>query len=377
MIQKITITLVALVRMFLFGPAKFVPSNPRRIVVAQMGRLGDMVCTTPVFRALKKKYPECEIVVVGMPGNAEILNNYPNVGRYYSYTGNAWKLALFLKKLNLDAAILCGPHGLVLAAMLVAGIPLVSTPVIIGGDSPYETRIYKLLRRFGLNKPHNMLKYAPREYLRLLEPLGIHTEDTRKELAYSSMAWQKVRTKAAEAGVNFETDALIGVTPTAGNKIKEWPAERFGKLAGMIAKKYGVKIVALGSPADRKKIKEMLAAVDEEVRVWNTCGEMNLDELKALIAHLYCLIAVDTGPIYIAEAFGVATIDIVGPVDENVQPPRGEKHIIVKADVPGYPYLRIMNARIYDIAGARRAVESITPEMVLEKSKKLLDSFKK
>mgnify|MGYP001610520403 CR=1 FL=1 len=377
MIPKITITLVALVRMFLFGPARFVPSNPRRIAVAQMGRLGDMVCTTPVFRALKEKYPECEVVVVGMSGNAEILNNYPNVGRYYSYTGNAWKLAGFLKELNLDAAILCGPHGLVLAAMLVAGIPLVSVPVIIGGDSPYETRIYKLLRRFGLNKPHNMLKYAPREYLRLLEPFGIHTEDTRKELAYSFEAWQKVRKKAFEVGMNFGTDILIGITPTAGNKIKEWPADRFGRLSSMIVREYGFKIVVLGSQNDHAQVKEMLAVVDSSVHIWNTCGQTDLDELKALIAHLDCVIAVDTGPIYIAEAFGVPTVDIVGPVDENVQPPRGEKHVIVKADVPGYPFLRIMNARIYDAVGARRAVEAITPEMVFEKSRVILDGLKK
>ena len=37
------------------------------------------------------------------------------------------------------------------------------------------------------------------------------------------------------------------------------------------------------------------------------------------MVHLF--ISVDTGPIYIAEAFNVPTVDIVGPVDENVQPP--------------------------------------------------------
>lgn len=376
MIQKITITLAALAKMTLFGPARQAPSDPRRIAVAQMGRLGDMVCTTPVFRALKERYPGSEILVVGVPGNAELIKNHFHVDGYYPYSGNIWELARFLRKKKPDAAVLCGPNGLILGAMLASGIPLVCAPRVVGGYSPYETRIYKLLRYFAVIRPHNMLKYAPREYLRLLEPFGIHTEDTRKELMYSSEAWQKVQVKAAEAGVNFETDILIGITPTAGNKIKEWPADRFGLLANMISKEYGLKIVVLGSANDHKQVKEMLAAIDPAVQVWNTGGEMNLDQLKALIAHLGCVIGVDTGPIYIAEAFGVATVDIVGPVDENVQPPRGEKHIIVKADVPGYPFLRIMNARIYDPIGARQAVEAITPEMVFEKSKRLLSSLK-
>lgn len=377
MIQKITITVATLFKRILTGPARRFPLSPSRIIVAQMGRLGDMVCTTPVFRALKGKYPKAKIIVVGMPGNSGILKDHPYVDEYYSYSGDTWKLARFLKKGRFDAAILCGPHGLVLSAMLFTSIPLVSVPKIIGGESPYETRIYRLLRNFALVKPHNMLKYAPREYLRLLEPLGIFTDDTQKTLSYSAEALKSVQLKASEAGIKFGAEVLIGITPTAGNKIKEWPAERFGRLAGMISKEYGYTIVVLGSPKDRERVKEMIDAVAPEVKIWNTCGELGLDELKALIAHLDCLIAVDTGPIYIAEAFGVATVDLVGPVDENVQPPKGERHIIVRTDVPGYPFLRIMNARIYDSAGARKSVLEITPEMIMEKSRELLTSLRK
>ena len=29
-------------------------------LVIEMGKLGDMVCTTPMFRAIKNKYPKCE-----------------------------------------------------------------------------------------------------------------------------------------------------------------------------------------------------------------------------------------------------------------------------------------------------------------------------
>lgn len=376
MIQKIIITFVALIRWIIFGPADSVPRNPKRIIVAQMGRLGDMVCTTPVFRALKKSYPECEVLVAGAPGNAGVLADYANINGYYPYSGNGWKLIKVLRAAKADAAILCGPHGLMLAAMLAAGIPAIIAPKVVGGWSPYETRIYRFLRHFILTKPHNMLQYAPREYLRLLEPLNIQTDDTRKELMYSAAALEKIQEKAVEAGIILGSDICIGIAPTVGNKIKEWPADRFGRLASMIAKQYGVKIVVLGSQNEQARVKEMLSAVDSGVQIWNTCGQTDLDQLKALIANLNCVIAVDTGSIYIAEAFGVATVDIVGPVDENVQPPRGKKHIIVKADVPGYPFLRIMNARIYDFAGARRAVEAITPEMVLEKFQKLFADLK-
>jgi len=54
-------------------------------------------------------------------------------------------------------------------------------------------------------------------------------------------------------------------------------------------------------------------------------------------------VSADTGPIYIAEAFNVPTIDITGPVNENEQPPQGEKHKIVFNDVYCRPCSFVMN----------------------------------
>ncbi len=78
---------------------------------------------------------------------------------------------------------------------------------------------------------------------------------------------------------------------------------------------------------------------------------------------MHCFISVDTGPIYIAEAFGIPTIDIVGPMDENEQPPRGPMHRIVRTDAA--PVIHIMNSRVYDAAKARKAIEDITVDMVV------------
>ena len=69
----------------------------------------------------------------------------------------------------------------------------------------------------------------------------------------------------------------------------------------------------------------MAEFLNPETQFVNTDGLFSLDELKALIQRLSLFISVDTGPIYIAEAFDVPTIDIIGPMDENEQPPRGEK----------------------------------------------------
>ena len=115
----------------------------------------------------------------------------------------------------------------------------------------------------------------------------------------------------------------------------------------------------------------MISFLDKDTKVFNTLNMFNIDELKALVSRMSIFISVDTGPIYIAEAFDVATIDIVGPMDENEQPPRGDKHKIVKILDRKKPELHIMNARDYDTKEALRQINEIEVEDV----SKILDEL--
>lgn len=101
-------------------------------------------------------------------------------------------------------------------------------------------------------------------------------------------------------------------------------------------------------------------------------SDSSIDELKALIAQAGLFVAVDTGPVYIAEAFGTPTVDIVGPMDEREQPPRGEIHLVVVPPAPRTPQLHIMNARVYNEEEVRRQTESISVEMVAGACRKIL-----
>ena len=156
-----------------------------------------------------------------------------------------------------------------------------------------------------------------------------------------------------------------------GNKIKEWNLNNFVKLADYISSHYRAKIVIIGGGNETGRATEMAEFLNPETQFVNTDGLFSLDELKALIQRLSLFISVDTGPIYIAEAFDVPTIDIIGPMDENEQPPRGEKRKIVKLENREKPALHIMNAIEYDYKEARRQIEEITLDMVIEKLNEL------
>lgn len=119
-------------------------------------------------------------------------------------------------------------------------------------------------------------------------------------------------------------------------------------MATRLWKEYSANIIITGGARDREEVREMLSFTPPDVPLINTSEKFSINGFKALISKMNLFISVDTGPIYIAEAFGVPTIDIVGPMDEREQPPVGPKNLVVVPPGPRIPQLHIMNARIYD-----------------------------
>lgn len=59
---------------------------PERITVVQIGKLGDMILTTPLFRKLKSIFPGAELSVLASPGSAIIAENDQNIDKVFHYT---------------------------------------------------------------------------------------------------------------------------------------------------------------------------------------------------------------------------------------------------------------------------------------------------
>ncbi|MDO8676877.1 MAG: glycosyltransferase family 39 protein [Candidatus Azambacteria bacterium] len=347
--------------------------SPKKILIAHSGKLGDMVCATPMFRAIKKVYPNAKITVMGNRVNRELLGGNPDIDVYLVCPVGFSDLLKTVKKEKFDFACVTSPNFTALAALYLADIPLITAPIIENGFSPYETRAYKILRNFVTTKSHRMGNYAAREYLRLLEPIGIFSKDTKKHLYFSEAAMKSAEAFLAKNGISSDSDFIVGITPSAGDKIKEWPRDRFAKLADYIYRKYRAKIIIIGGPGDIE-VDEMVSFLAKDTKFINAKELFDIEQLKALVSKLHLFISVDTGPIYIAEAFNVPTVDIVGPVDENEQPPVGEFHKIVVAQRLK-PALHIMNVRVYDVKEARRQTESITVEMVIKELDNLIKNL--
>lgn len=335
--------------------------DPKSIIIIQRGQLGDMIVSTAMFRAVKRTYPNCRLTVVGNIINKKVLEGNPDVDEYLVWSDDLNEMITRLKKNLYDFGCITGPNFHSLVALYLSGVKTIAAPVIKNGWSPYQTRPYKMILPLVINVEHRMRHYVPQEYLHLLEPIGISTDNTKKYIYWTKSGEDKV--KEILAGIKQPYDLLVGIMPGAGNKVKQWPSARFAEVADYLIEKHNAHILIIGSTSNKLEIDEMFDTVKHKEKVTDT-SYTSVDEVKALVSLLDVTISVDTGPIFIAEALDIPTVDIAGSIDPNEMAPNdGKFHLVVTSE--GEPEIWTMNATVYNFEKVLRQVESITVQKVI------------
>lgn len=369
--QNIFLLNICFIYYLVRGAAKSKKSQKKiinNVLIIQGAKIGDMVCTTPMFVAIKKHYPKCKITVIGNQINEELIDSHPNVDRYV-INKNFFETIKIIRLHNIDFGCLTGPDMKSLALLYLSGIKIISAPHVTGVFCPYQTKTYLLLKKLVMSTNHLAGHHVPLQYLNLLQPIGINALETKKSLSFSNIDKQKATLFIKQNNIE-QKDCIIGISLSVGHKIRQWPINNFVKLINYIAKKENIKIIIFGNKEDKILAKTLKQSIKISENIIDSSGELDLKTLKAVFSKLDMFISAETGLTFIAEAFDIPLIDIVGPVDDRENSPRGPNFLIVKTQ-RDKPALHVMNARIFDQHEARRQIEQISPEEVVRAFDKL------
>ncbi len=350
--------------------------NFKKILIIDNAKIGDLVCATPVFRAIKEKYPEAHLTVLLIPRTEGILRNNRRVNEIMVASLNniggvkeVWKLLREIKKRNFDVSINLVPGTLNFLLPFLAGIPLRITSV-----SRNLKLFYRILSRLA-NRQVLFEKdtLSIRHYLELLRPIGISNQNLTKEVFTDEASEEKTGIFLLNHRVG-PNDVIVGMCLSAGNKIKEWPVENFAVFADAIVKNYGFKIIITGGPKDEPLLKKVGQLMTQNVII--TYDDFSLKELPALIKKFDYFVSVDTGPLYIAVALDVPVVDIIGPCSLLDQPPVYEKCEEVHVDgLSCWPCSGVIKPAEFCAAGHLKCIKELGPEMVLGAFKKLVNKY--
>ncbi len=338
--------------------------HPRILVVPVMRRIGDLMCATPVFRAIKMHMPHSHLAVA-VGGNVfDLLKHNPRIDEIININDKPFKglfgrgrffLRIAQGRFDYVISLPVNPlHNLI--AFFSFAPHRIKT---IRSERSFIERLTDWWNtRTLLYRDHT---YLPAHYMRLLEFLGIHEPEIVKEIFPAPEGAARARAFFEKRGV-VPDDFLVGISITAGNKIKEWGDEKFAKIAQKLQEQYRAKIIFVGGSDDIARIQEVISRL--YARAAFPLAGIPLDVLPSFMERFNLFIAVDTGPIYIAHALGIPLIDIVGPVDWREQPPEDEKSVLVKPPPPIQPSSFVFK-KPGTPAEHERALASVTVEMVM------------
>jgi lipopolysaccharide heptosyltransferase II len=297
----------------------------KNILVISVNWIGDVVFSTPVYRALKEAYPRSRVCVLAVPRVKSVLELCPYVDEVivYDEDGKAGgflaklRMAFLLRGYHFDAVFILRRSLSRTLLTFIAGIP-----VRVGFGKGFIGRLLtQSVNDEGCDDIHRS-----EVYLRVIETFGVRVSDRSCCLEVKRPVLERVAALLRLKGV--QEDERIVVLNTGGNwDLKQWPRACFAELAARLRRELGFKIVLSGGPADLERVREIATASGVDPVI--LAGETDLKELAALFRRSYAVISADSGPLHVANAVGANVVALFGPTQENITGPRGQGRIRV------------------------------------------------
>ncbi len=305
-----------------------------RILATRSDRIGDLVLSTPVFSALRARYPKAWIACLTLIENREIVDGNPFLNEVILYDKKGsergvWGNLLFAGKLaqkKFDIVIhLHATHRMHLVTWLAR------IPIRIGWERKCASALTKSYPDFKKEGKKHEAEYN----FDLFESLGMaYPENLETYFPVHPNAERSLEELLLHHRIDHDLPWIV-LNPSASCLSKKWSAVRFGELVGRLTDRFKARFLAIGTLKDRPLIHRMQQTAGAPMD--DLSGRLSLGMLGALLKKSAVLISNDSGPVHIAQALGTPVISIFGRKLPGLSParwrPLGSKSRILWEDV--------------------------------------------
>lgn len=312
----------------------------RRILLIQLGDVGDVVLAIPTIRSLKRHYPQSHLTVAVRKKASGLLQLCPwcddilSIGEEKSSFQDriVRHLRFFhsLRRRRFDLALdmRTGTRGALLAFLSGAPDRLGFQAL----DDPWRNRLFNHLTEPPMDRPRlHMAHY----HLLLLDRYGITVD----------AGWPRLRITAPYRDatdrlldqVHVPTKLpLIAIQPFSLWRYKEWGTKKFRLLIQWLADCHDVAVLVCGTAAELPRVARMTEGLSTG-KVINMAGRTSIALYAALLARCRLFIGCDSAGVHIAAAVETPTATIYGPSSPDSWAPRERGHRVIRKDMECVP----------------------------------------
>ncbi|MFN4343139.1 MAG: glycosyltransferase family 9 protein [Azonexus sp.] len=297
-----------------------------KILIIRRDNIGDLICTTPLFEAIRRRYPNAYIAALVNSYNAPAIQGNPYLDAIFSYTKgkhvekeSVWRayvrrLALLwkLRRMHFDYVFLAA-GGFAVRSLKLAR--LLAPRHIVGFTTDEETS-----QTIDLAIPHDGGAYLheTEDIFRLLAPLDIRGEIPGLTVVPDATLASRLRADLPAAVLNAP-GPLVALHISARKEKQRWPVESFAALAHRLFEVYRARFLVFWSPGDENnpfhpgddgKAARLLSLLSDLPAAPVHTGQ--LSELMAGLSLCDAAILSDGGAMHVAAGLGKPVVCFFG-----------------------------------------------------------------
>jgi heptosyltransferase-2 len=275
------------------------------ILAVRFSSIGDVLLTTPLLRALRRRHPQARITVLTKKASAPLLEDSPHLNEVIALAPDD-SLAALASRLRAEGYT----HLLDLHDNLRSRILRALVPGPWRGYPKYRAARALLIHakrdRYPVHQP------VAERYFAAARGLDVVADGDPPELFLSPRAAAEADAWLAETGLG-RSRPLVAVAPGAAHATKRWPPEHWRDLVDRILAA-NLDVAAVGGTADVAIAEAVTAGGGDRSR--SAAGRFGLQATGALLRRARAVVSGDTGVMHMATAVGTPVVALFGPTVE-------------------------------------------------------------
>lgn len=265
--------------------------------------MGDAVMALPAALALRRHFPQAELVVLASSGSAPVFTmaGFTDV---WAANRTRWKhrpasagleipaLLWRLRRHHFDLSVDLHSYKETNLLAALAGIP---TRLAMLRPTRSWPRLINL--KPPPDDPSGVLRDR---YCRVLEPLGIEVRNRVPRLRPPAAAQARMAVLFQDWITSAGDAPILGLCPGAGHPSRRWPADNFAALAAALQAQFPARVAIFAGPEEPESILQPLRGLPH-AQIWRG---LTLEQLAAALTLCRVVVSGPTGPSHLAAAVG-------------------------------------------------------------------------
>lgn len=281
---------------------------PARILLLRLRRIGDIILTTPAVAALKKAFPNADLTYIVEKPFARLVEGNPALDRVIAVdpklkARDSLRLIRAIRRERYDAVLDFhgGPRTSLWTSLSGARVKV--GYLVRGRGWPYDIAVPR-------SRPEGPV-HSAENHLNLVRALGVEISEAPGLILPPARPGDKAHIDRLFKENGLARTRLIVLHIGAGNAFRDWGAANLASLARRLAGVPGARVALVGGEGDLDREAEIIGRGD--VPALSLAGELNLIELRELIARAALFVGPDSGPMHIAASTGTPIVAFFGP----------------------------------------------------------------